>query len=177
MKMSVLNWIVLLIFLFLFTGCASPQIKRMETTAYCGCGECCDWERGNWKYLKLDFWNRYVSEGSREGQSYSGLTSDGSKPNEPSPGLFSLDTVIHPWMLPFRLVFPWLWFPEYGTIAADTQYYPFGTLMKIPDYGWGRVEDRGGAIKGPRRIDLYFDSHSSALYWGRQTKEVLIEKP
>lgn len=163
--------------LLLFSGCAAQQTKTLETTAYCGCGECCDWERGSWKYLKLNFWDRYISEGSREGQIYSGLTADGSKPNEPSPGLFSFDTVTHPWMLPFRLVLPWLWFPEYGTIAADTRHYAFGTLMYVPGYGWGRVEDRGGAIKGPRRIDLYFNSHRSALQWGRQTKEVTIEQP
>ena len=44
---------------------------------------------------------------------------------------------------------------DWGTIAADTRYYPFGTIMFIPDYGWGRVEDIGGAIKG-MHIDLYF---------------------
>ncbi|MFO7760942.1 MAG: 3D domain-containing protein [Thermodesulfobacteriota bacterium] len=169
--------LLLLPVFFLLVSCAAQQVKTMETTAYCGCGKCCNWERGSWKYLKLDFWNRYISAGDRKGQAYSGLTADGSKPNESSPGLFSVDTVIHPWMLPFRLVFPWLWLPEYGTIAADTCYYPFGTLMHVPGYGWGRVEDRGGAIKGPRRLDLYFDSHNHALQWGRQTKEVVIEKP
>gem|GEM_PF-6231965 len=28
-------------------------------------------------YLKLDFWNRYVSAGSQAGRSYSGLTAKG----------------------------------------------------------------------------------------------------
>lgn len=63
-----------------------------------------------------------------------------------------------------------------GTIAADPRYYPFGTIMYIPDYGWGRVEDVGGAIKG-HHIDLFFSSHKKALEWGRQTVEIQIWKP
>lgn len=63
-----------------------------------------------------------------------------------------------------------------GTIAADTSLYPFGTVMKIPGYGFGRVEDRGGAIRG-RHIDLYFKSRKEALQWGRQTKSVQIWIP
>lgn len=79
-------------------------------------------------------------------------------------------------MLPLRLL-PWSWFPEDGTIAADTRYYPFGTRMYVPGYGWGTVEDRGGAIKGRDRIDLFFDSHDDALLWGRKKVEVRIEYP
>lgn len=63
-----------------------------------------------------------------------------------------------------------------GTIAADTRLFPYGTIIQIPGYGWGRVEDIGGAIKG-RHIDLFFDSHQEALEWGRQKKQVLIWKP
>ena len=63
---------------------------------------------------------------------------------------------------------------KYGTIAADTRYYPFGTVMYVEGYGYGRVEDRGGAIKGPRKIDLYFDTHKKALKWGRQRKNVKV---
>ena len=57
---------------------------------------------------------------------------------------------------------------EEGTIAADTAYYPFGTIMHVPGYGYGRVEDRGSAIKGPNRIDIFFDSRKDALEWGRR---------
>ena len=60
-----------------------------------------------------------------------------------------------------------------GTIAADTSIYPFGTVMHIPGYGYGRVEDRGGDIKG-QHIDLFFKSHKKALEWGRQNKQVTI---
>ena len=160
----------------LFGGCAGrvQTQKMMETTAYCDCAQCCSWERGSWAYLKLDFWNRYVSAGPDKGRSYDGRTSSGTKPKEPQPGLFSTDSLTHPWMIPFRIL-PWYFLPEMGTIAADTRYYPFGTRMYIPGYGWGVVEDRGGAIKGEERIDLFFDSHNQALRWGRRKVPVTIE--
>lgn len=63
-----------------------------------------------------------------------------------------------------------------GTIAADTRLYPFGTVMQVPGYGYGVVEDRGSAIQG-RRIDLYFTSHRAAQRWGRQKLRVRIWKP
>ena len=39
-----------------------------------------------------------------------------------------------------------------GTIAADTSVYPFGTIMYIPGYGYGEVQDVGGAIKASTSI-------------------------
>lgn len=79
-------------------------------------------------------------------------------------------------MIPTRLIlFPWYFLPQKGTIAADTKYYPFGTRMYIPGYGWGIVEDKGGAIKGADRIDLFFDSHEDARQWGRRKVHVEIE--
>ena len=168
----------LLIACLVVLGCASPSyVRRMEVTAYCGCGKCCCWERGSWKYLKLDMWNRYVTSGKRKGQPYSGLTSSGTKPREPRPGLISMDSIVHPWMIPIRLVFfPWLLMPRDGTVAADTKFYRFGTRMYVPGYGWGVVEDRGSAIKGPERIDVYFNSHQEALAWGRIKVNVQIER-
>ncbi len=150
----------------------------MEATAYCGCSQCCGWERGSYKYLKLDFWNRYVSDGNQKGRSYTGQTASGTEPQEPEEGLFSMDSIHRPWMIPVRTIFfPWYLLPEEGTIAADTKYYPFGTRMYVPGYGWGIVEDRGGAIKGPNRIDLFFHSHEEALEWGRKKIRVQIEYP
>ena len=60
-----------------------------------------------------------------------------------------------------------------GTLAADTSRYPFGTMMYVPGYGYGRVEDRGGAIKG-EHIDLFFKTHQQALEWGRQQRQVRV---
>jgi len=172
---------ILLVFLaaiLMSGGCAKPPVaKVIEVTAYCDCSSCCSWERGSWEYFKLDFWNRYVSAGKGAGSSYSGLTASGTEPREPEEGLFSMDSVYRPWMVPVRVVlFPWYLLPRDGTIAADTRYYPFGTRMFVPGYGWGVVEDKGGAIKGPGRIDLYFSSHTEALQWGRRKVRVTIEK-
>ena len=63
-----------------------------------------------------------------------------------------------------------------GTIAADTSKYPFGTIMYIEGYGYGCVEDRGGAIKG-EHIDLYFRTHKQALEWGKRKKRVKVWLP
>lgn len=60
-----------------------------------------------------------------------------------------------------------------GTVAADTRYYPFGSIMYVPGYGWARVEDRGGAIKGPEKLDLWFPTEREALRWGRR-KDVRV---
>lgn len=156
------------VFSVLVIGCARVETRTIEATAYCGCGKCCEWERGHWRYLKLNFWNRYITKGRQKGQPYSGLTASGVKPRQQEPGFFSVDSLKHPWKMPFRMVlFPWYFLPQKGTIAADTDYYPFGTKMYVPGYGWGVVEDRGGAIKGPGRIDVYYRSHTKALQFGR----------
>ncbi|GMV95026.1 MAG: hypothetical protein AMXMBFR82_48040 [Candidatus Hydrogenedentota bacterium] len=65
---------------------------------------------------------------------------------------------------------------DIGTIAADTSLYPFGTIMYVPGYGYGRVEDRGGAIKG-QRLDVFFKKHRHALDWGRNTVNVYVWMP
>lgn len=154
----------------------NKRVVTMETTGYCGCGKCCSWERGSWKYLKLNVWYRYVNAGASKGRTYTGHTASGTKPHEPVPGLFSWDSVKHPWMIPVRIVFfPWLFLPKDGTIAADTRYHSFGTRMHVPGYGWGVVEDRGGAIKGAKRLDLYYRSHNKALKWGRRNVDVTIK--
>lgn len=63
-----------------------------------------------------------------------------------------------------------------GTIAADTTIFPFGTIMYVPGYGYGRVEDRGGMIKG-YHIDLFYDSHDDAKSWGHVRKYVRVWRP
>lgn len=63
-----------------------------------------------------------------------------------------------------------------GTIAADTRRFPFGTIMYVEGYGYGRVEDRGGEIKGAH-IDLFFPSHGQAKDWGKRRKRVKIWRP
>lgn len=63
-----------------------------------------------------------------------------------------------------------------GSIAADTNLYPYGTIMFIPGYGYGRVEDTGGAIKG-QHIDLYRPNHWYARRWGVRAKTVKVWYP
>lgn len=141
--------------LMLLTACSTGRFlggteKRvMEATAYCPCGECNGYTRGSWKMLKADQWNRYVKS---TGRKYTGKTASGGTLQTPRAGPL----------------------PRDGTIAADTNYYPFGTRMYVPGWGWGVVSDRGGAIKGPNRIDLLHSTHSAALKWGRRNVEVTI---
>jgi 3D (Asp-Asp-Asp) domain-containing protein len=62
-------------------------------------------------------------------------------------------------------------------VAADTRYLPFGTKLSIPGYYQGApvpVLDRGGRIKGPRRLDLFFMSHARARRWGRRWVDVAV---
>ncbi len=66
---------------------------------------------------------------------------------------------------------------DMGVIAADPRFYPYGTIMYIPGYGWGEVHDIGSSIKGPHRIDLFFESHKEALRWGRRTVKVEVYFP
>jgi 3D (Asp-Asp-Asp) domain-containing protein len=61
-----------------------------------------------------------------------------------------------------------------GTIAADPRYYPFGTILYVPGYGYGRVEDTGGDIKGRGRLDLFFHTHEEAKKWGRKSQRVVV---
>ena len=65
---------------------------------------------------------------------------------------------------------------RHGTIAADTSLLPFGTVIEVPGYGFGRVEDRGGAIK-EKHIDLWFRRHSDAKKWGRRQIKIKVWKP
>ena len=58
-----------------------------------------------------------------------------------------------------------------GTIAADLRFYPFGTVMDVPGYCTGRVEDVGGTIKGPARIDLFFKNPQAGTGMGPQAPQ------
>lgn len=62
----------------------------------------------------------------------------------------------------------------YSTIAADLDVYPLGTVLYIPDYGYGVVADKGSAITG-NRIDLYYPSIEDVYAeWGKQEVEAYI---
>jgi len=62
----------------------------------------------------------------------------------------------------------------YSTIAADLDVFPLGTILYIPNYGYGVVADIGGAIKG-NKIDLYFDTVDEVYSeWGKREVEVYV---
>lgn len=62
----------------------------------------------------------------------------------------------------------------YSTIAADLDVFPLGTILYIPDYGYGVVADIGGAITG-NKIDLYFDTVDDVYtQWGKRELEVYV---
>lgn len=66
---------------------------------------------------------------------------------------------------------------KHGTVAADPKIFPFGTILDIPGYGTGTVEDTGGSIKG-RHIDIWFSSHEEAKKWGvKKLKVRVLSKP
>lgn len=61
-----------------------------------------------------------------------------------------------------------------GVAAADPRYYPFGTRLYVPGYGYATVHDTGSAIRGPDRLDVFFARHGWALEWGRQRLNVVV---
>ncbi|KMK77673.1 3D domain-containing protein [Alkalihalobacillus pseudalcaliphilus] len=64
----------------------------------------------------------------------------------------------------------------YSTIAADTSVYPLGTILFIPNYGYGVVADTGSAIKG-NKIDLYYETVDDVYSkWGKQELDVYVIK-
>ncbi|CAM4485509.1 ubiquitin-like domain-containing protein [Paenibacillus tarimensis] len=56
---------------------------------------------------------------------------------------------------------------EGRTIAVDPKVIPIGWWVYIEGIGFRRAEDTGSAIKG-NKIDVYFDSESYALKFGRK---------
>ena len=123
-----------------------PRKGKYETITMEVTAYSSDQESTNWRRGRIFFWRAYVASG----------------PNKGKRKIVGL-TSIGKWA-------------RYGTIAADTRHYPYGTVMFIPGYGKGVVEDIGGAIKGPRRLDVYFKTRRRALKWGRQTLQVRVRR-
>ncbi|MDF2535783.1 MAG: hypothetical protein K0R18_1942 [Bacillales bacterium] len=91
-----------------------------------------------------------------------GVESTGKTPTHPSYGITSSGVKVKRDL--------------YSTIAADTKVFPFGTILYIPDYGFGVVADRGGAVKGTK-IDLYFETVADVYaQWGKKQLDVYVLK-
>ena len=65
--------------------------------------------------------------------------------------------------------------PGIGTIAVDPRVIPYGTRLYIDGYGYGVALDTGSAIRG-NRIDVFFNTQSQAISWGRKSVKVFILK-
>ena len=145
-------WLCLLMLAWL-SGCGrrrrrtmshAPRKRKTATVLMEVTAYSSDQESTNWRRGRILFWRAYVASGPNKGR-------------RKTVGLTSSGT-----------------WARYGTIAADTRYYPYGTVMFVPGYGRGVVEDIGGAIKGPRRLDVFFKTRRQALKWGRQTLKVRV---
>ena len=64
-------------------------------------------------------------------------------------------------------------------IAVDPNVIPLGTKVYVDglngawDYGYAIAADTGSAIKN-LKIDLYMDTHSEALSWGRRSVDIYV---
>ncbi len=63
--------------------------------------------------------------------------------------------------------------PSVGIVAVDPKVIPLHSKLYIDGYGYGTAMDVGGSIKG-NRIDLFFETRSEALKWGRRNVQVFI---
>lgn len=91
---------------------------------------------------------------------YAGVESTGKSPGHPEYGITYSGIKVRRGVV--------------STIAADLSLFPLGTVLYIPDYGYGVVADIGGAIKG-NIIDLYFPSKEDIYReWGKRRVKVIV---
>ncbi|KGX91088.1 peptidoglycan-binding protein [Pontibacillus halophilus JSM 076056 = DSM 19796] len=63
--------------------------------------------------------------------------------------------------------------PDQKVIAVDPDIIPLGSEVYVEGYGKAVAGDIGGDIQG-NRIDIYHQSHSDAINFGRQDVEVTV---
>jgi uncharacterized protein YabE (DUF348 family) len=63
--------------------------------------------------------------------------------------------------------------PAVGLVAVDPSLIPMGSRLYVEGYGFARAADVGSAIKG-NRIDVFLESRSQCLSWGRRTVKVYV---
>lgn len=64
-------------------------------------------------------------------------------------------------------------YPYKGAVAVDPSVIPLGSKLFIEGYGYATALDIGSSIQG-KRIDLFFDTESQALRWGRRSVKVYV---
>ncbi|TYO97001.1 3D domain-containing protein [Desulfallas thermosapovorans] len=63
--------------------------------------------------------------------------------------------------------------PRVGIVAVDPSVIPMGSRLYVEGYGYCTAMDKGRAIRG-NRIDVFLESRSQALSWGRRTVKVYL---
>jgi len=63
--------------------------------------------------------------------------------------------------------------PHMGVVAVDPSVISMGSRLYVEGYGYARALDRGSAING-NRIDVFMESQSQALRWGRRSVKVYL---
>jgi 3D (Asp-Asp-Asp) domain-containing protein len=63
--------------------------------------------------------------------------------------------------------------PRRGIVAVDPSVIPLGSRLYVEGYGFCRAMDIGSKIKG-NRIDVFMETRSGALNWGRKNVKVYL---
>lgn len=63
--------------------------------------------------------------------------------------------------------------PRVGIVAVDPSVIPIGSQLYVEGYGYCQALDTGGIIKG-NKIDVFVESESQALSWGKRKVKVYI---
>lgn len=63
--------------------------------------------------------------------------------------------------------------PYKGIVAVDPRIIPLGTKLYVEGYGYAVAADTGGAIRGGI-IDVFFNSRSECINWGRRKVKVQV---
>ncbi|WP_084782102.1 3D domain-containing protein [Bacillus niameyensis] len=114
----------------------------------------------NYDLESKEDWSKYPSKKVTATGYTAGVESTGKKPGHPQYGITFSGVKVK------RDI--------YSTIAADPNVFPIGTILFIPEYGYGVVADTGSKIKG-NKIDLYYETVEDVYNeWGKKDVEVYI---
>ncbi|CAI7893532.1 unnamed protein product [Closterium sp. NIES-54] len=84
-------------------------------------------------------------------------------------------------LLPCLVFLPFLAFLSYVLLFSSCHLLTccLFSLCRVSARAWihWQVDDKGSAIRGATRIDLYHYSHNEALHWGRRRVNVLVVPP
>jgi 3D (Asp-Asp-Asp) domain-containing protein len=105
-------------------------------------------------------WSKYPTKKVVATGYTAGIESTGKQPDHPSYGITYSGVKVKRDL--------------YSTVAADPNVFPIGTILFIPDYGYGVVADTGSAIKG-NRLDLYYETVKEVYAsWGKKQLDVYV---